>query len=67
MKTAMDTGYQIYKYDPKYDDAYVYAGDHNWRPTLAEAKTRKKDLEDRWDRFGVKYMIVNCARRPFEG
>lgn len=59
----MTTGYQIYKFDPKHDKAFVNAGLHNWRPTHKEAVARKEALERTWSKHGVQYIIIDCAGR----
>ena len=59
----MTTGYQIYKYDPKYDDCFVTCNLLNWFPTLAEAKARKAKLEETWSKHGIQYIIVDLEGR----
>lgn len=59
----METGYQIYKYDPQYDECFVSAGLHNWFPTFDGANVRKASLEATWGKRGVQYIIVNLAGR----
>ena len=59
----MTTGFQIYKYDAQYDEAFVEAGLHNWFPTFNEALERKEKLEKTWSKHGVQYIIIQCAGR----
>lgn len=56
----MTTGYQIYKYSPKFDECFVDAGLINWFSTLAEAEERKSKLDATWNKHGVQYVIVKC-------
>lgn len=59
-RTARKAGFQIYKYDPKFEQAFVDAGSHNWFWTFDEALKRKHELENVWSKRGVLYIIVQC-------
>ena len=61
----MTTGFQIYKYDARFEQGFVDAGLHNWRSTYEEALERKHSLEKTWSKYGIQYIIVQCAGRNF--
>lgn len=60
--TTMTSGYQIFKFDERFDRGFVSAGGINWFMTIDEAKARKKSLEDTWSKYGVQYIIVDCSK-----
>ena len=56
----MKTGYQIYK-KHEYESAFSSAGDINWFWKEEDAIARCKALNDTWNEYGIKYIVVKLG------